>query len=363
VTAFASLLSSPTGLGLGGFLIGCVFGAIVYRTNFCIMGALSDIVNLGDRRRLGAWLVAAAVAIVAADVLRRTGAVPLDRAMYLVPRLNWLGHILGGLIFGFGMVLSGGCPTRNLVRFGAGDLRALVVLIVIGIAGFITIGGLIAPLRDELEQLSALDLKRWGFETQGLGEMVARAARAPIALATTALALCVSAIALIWAFLDRGFRRSASHILSGVGVGALVACGWALTGFAYDEFAPTPQAPVSLTYIRPLGDTLDWLQRFTAAPLPGFGIACVLGTLLGAFGVAVGMGRFRVLGFADLDDLKRNLVGAALMGVGGAMALGCTIGQGVTGVSTLAAGSLLTTAALVIGGLQGLKYLERIAGD
>jgi uncharacterized protein len=327
------------------------------------MGALSDIVNLGDRRRLGAWLLAIAVAVLAADVLRRTGMVPLERAIYLSPRLNWFGHIAGGLIFGFGMVLSGGCPTRNLVRFGAGDLRALVVLIVIGIAGFITFGGLLAPLRDWLEQLTAVDLKRWRFETQGAGELIARVTSVSIASATTVVALCVGGFALIWAFLDGGFRRSSTHIVSGLGVGALVACGWALTGAAFDEFASAPQAPVSLTYIRPIGDTLDWLQRFTAAPLPGFGIACVLGTLVGATGVALGMGRFRVLGFADVGDLKRNLVGAALMGVGGGMALGCTIGQGVTGLSTLAVGSLLTTVALVIGGFQGLKYLERIAGD
>ncbi len=361
MTAFATLFSSPAGVSLGGFLIGCAFGALVYRTNFCIMGALSDIVNLGDRRRLSAWLLAIATAIVLVEMLRRAGVVPVERSMYLSPRLNWLGHILGGLIFGFGMVLSGGCPTRNLVRFGAGDLRALVVLIVIGIAGFVTIGGVIAPLRDGLEQWTLIDLKRWELQTQGLGEMLSRLANLPSATATTALALISGPAALVWALRDDGFRRSSSHILSGVGVGALVACGWALTGVAYDEFAATPLAPVSLTLIRPLGDTLDWLQRFTAAPLPGFGVASVLGTLAGATGMALRMGRFRVLGFADVGDLKRNLGGAALMGIGGAMALGCTIGQSVTGISTLAAGSVLTTAALVAGGLQGLKYMQRLA--
>lgn len=353
----------PGGLALGGLLIGLVFGAVVYRTNFCVMGALSDVVNLGDRRRLGAWLLAVATAIFAVEALRRAGVVPIERAMYLTPRLNWFGHIFGGLIFGFGMVLSGGCPTRNLVRVGAGDLRSLVVLMVIAIAGFATIGGILAPVRDALEQWTVLDLKRLGLETQGLGEVVARSGVMTGSAATTLAALVLGGLALVWALLDRGFRGSAVHIFSGLGVGVLVGCGWALTGFAYDEFAATPTVPVSLTFIRPLGDTLDWLQRFTAAPMPGFGIACVVGTLLGAFGAALWMGRFRVLGFADVGDLRRNLVGAALMGVGGAMALGCTIGQGVTGVSTLAVGSLLTTAALVVGGLRGLRYLERIAGE
>ncbi len=353
----------PGGLALGGLLIGLVFGWVVYRTNFCVMGALSDVVNLGDRRRLGAWLLAIATAIFAVEFLRRTGIAPVEKAMYLTPRLNWFGHIAGGLIFGFGMVLSGGCPTRNLVRVGAGDLRALVVLLVIAVAGFVTMGGILAPLRDALEQWTALDLKRWGLATQGLGELVGRAGVMPSALAPTVLAMLLGGLALVWALLDRGFRSSPMHIISGLLIGALVACGWAWTGLAYDEFATAPSTPVSLTFIRPLGETLDWLQRFTAAPVPGFGIACVVGTLLGAFGASLWMGRFRVLGFADLGDLKRNLAGAALMGVGGAMALGCTIGQGITGVSTLAVGSLLTTAALVIGGLRGLLYLERIAGD
>jgi uncharacterized protein len=147
-------------LAIGGLMIGLVFGWTVYKTNFCIMGSLSDIHNLQDWRRLRAWVLAAAVAMLAAQLLRSFGVVPLERSMYLAPSLNWFGHAFGGAIFGFGMVLCGGCPTRNLVRFGAGDLRAMVVLLVIAIAGFVTIGGLLGPVRDALEQLTAINLRR-----------------------------------------------------------------------------------------------------------------------------------------------------------------------------------------------------------
>ena len=348
-------------LTVSALLIGLAFGWVVYRTNFCVMGALSDAVNLGDGRRLRAWVLAVAVALIATQALASAGLVPLERAMYLSPRLNWLGHVLGGLIFGFGMVLSGGCPTRNLVRFGGGDLRALVVLLVIAVAGFAAMGGILAPGRNALEQWTALDLTRFGVTSQGLGNLLSHGSGAPAGTISAVLAAVLGLAAIAYTFGNGAFRGSSLHIFSGLGVGALVAAGWAATGLAFDEFAAAPMAPISLTFIRPLGDTLDWLQRFTAAPWPGFGIVSVLGTLVGAHLAARQMGRYRVLGFANTGDLKRNLAGATLMGIGGAMALGCTIGQGVTGLSTLAVGSMITTAAFVIGGLQGLRYLERIA--
>jgi uncharacterized protein len=348
-----------------GLVIGVVFGWTVHATNFCVMGALSDVYNLGDRRRLRAWVLAAAMAMVGVQVLRAVGAVPLERAMYLGPQLNWFGHALGGMLFGFGMVLTGGCPTRNLVRAASGDLRALVVLLVVAVTGYMTIGGLIAPARDSLEQLTALDLRGLGIGSQSFGALLAamgpRGGIASAGLFDLVLAVVGGGAAAVYVLRDRAFRISKHHVASGFIVGVLVVCGWAVTGMAYDEFAAAPLAPVSLTFIRPLGDTLDWLQRFTAIPVPGFGTASVLGTLGGAFLSAWHKGRLRVLGFADVGDVKNNLMGAALMGVGGAMALGCTIGQGITGLSTLSAGSAITTAALIFGGWNGLRYLERTA--
>jgi uncharacterized protein len=173
------------------------------------------------------------------------------------------------------------------------------------------------------------------------------------------VALASAATALVYCFKDKAFRTSRLHVLSGVGVATCVTAGWALTGFATDDMAVRPAAPQSLTFVRPVGDTLEWLQRFTAQPWPGFGTASVLGALLGAFIAAKGMGRFRWTTFANAAETKRILSGAVLMGIGGVLALGCTVGQAITGVSTLAMGSFLTFAALIVGSRQGIKYLER----
>jgi hypothetical protein len=135
--------------------------------------------------------------------------------------------------------------------------------------------------------------------------------------------------------------------------------GWALTGLAFDDMAAKPTPPSSLTYVRPTGDALQWLTLYTAAPMPGFGAASVFGALLGACAASLMMGRFRIATFSDPSDTLRNLAGAALMGIGGVMALGCTVGQAITGVSTLALGSFLTFAAIIAGGFWGLRALER----
>ena len=344
-------------LAVGGFLIGVAFGAVVYRTNYCAMGSLSDIHNFGDYRRFRAWILAAATALLGAQLLQVAGVVQLEQSMYLAPRLNWVGNIAGGLIFGVGMVLAGGCPSRNLARAGGGDLRALLAMVVLGLVSYMTIGGLVAPVRAALENATALSFSF--APTQGIGDLLAALtgiSRRSINFLAVSL---VAALGLAFAFGDERFRRSPVHIVSGLAVGATVVAGWALTGLAYDDMAARPSPPISLTYIRPLGDTLQWLALFTATPTPGFGVTSVFGTLVGACASALAMGRFRLTTFSDVDDTLRNLAGAAMMGVGGVMALGCTIGQAVTGVSTLALGSLVTFAAIVAGGFYGLQLLER----
>jgi uncharacterized protein len=170
----------------------------------------------------------------------------------------------------------------------------------------------------------------------------------------------LTAALLLYCFIDRGFRSSWLHIASGIGVGLCIVAGWALTGLTFDELSDKPSAPVSLTFVRPTGDALEWLQRFTALGSPGFGVASVFGTIAGAFLTAKAMGRFRLATFSGTPDTLRNLGGAVLMGIGGIMALGCTIGQGITGVSTLAAGSFLTFAGLIVGGIAGIKTLDRM---
>jgi uncharacterized membrane protein YedE/YeeE len=362
MSALGKLLAedAPTALAIGGFVIGLVFGAIVYRTDFCTMGSISDFMSFGDFRRFRAWILAGAVSVVGVQLLSAAGVVDLSKSMYLTANLNWFGNILGGLMFGFGMVLAGGCASKNLVRFGGGDLRSLVTLLVLGLFAYMAIGGLIGPVRGWIERTSAISLADLRIQTQSMSTFADRYLGMGAARANLVVAFLVAGAALAYCLFDGGFRTSPRHVLSGIGVGVCVVAGWALTGFAFDELADKPTAPISLTYVRPTGDTIEWLQRFTAARVPGFGVATVLGAILGAFMAAVSMGKFQVRTFAGVQDTLRNLTGAALMGVGGVMALGCTIGQGVTGISTLALGSFIAFAAIVAGGIGGIKYMERL---
>ncbi len=362
MTALRELVAGngPMALTLGGLLIGFLFGAIVFKTNFCTMGSISDIVSFGDYRRFRAWVLAAATATLGAQLLQHAGVVELSRSMYLVPSFNWAGNLLGGLMFGYGMVFAGGCASRNLARVGGGDLRALMALIVIGMFAYMAIGGLLGPVRAWLDQTTAISLAQFNVPSQSLGDVLS----ALLGLDRTAAAIAATAAlllpALVYCFKDESFRRSAVHVASGIGIGLCVVAGWALTGLAFDELADRPVAPISLTYVRPTGDTLEWLQRYTALGLPGFGVATVLGAVLGAFVTALAMGRFAITTFSDKGDTVRVLSGAALMGTGGVLALGCTVGQGITGVSTLAIGSVLSFASIVAGGFAGMKAFERI---
>ncbi|WP_298358752.1 YeeE/YedE family protein [Rhodoblastus sp.] len=358
----AIVANSSFWLPVGGLLIGALFGAIVQTTNFCTMGSLSDMAAFGDSRRFRAWVLAAGLAILGAQILAFEGVAPLTKSMYLAaPRLNWAGNVLGGLFFGVGMALAGGCASRNLVRVGAGDLRSLVNLIFVGLFAYITIGGLFGPIRVALENATSVSLTRFGVSTQSLGDLLGASLHVSREAANLGTGIAISIAVILWAFSNKDFATSKTHVAAALGVALCVIAGWALTGLAYDEMAANPAAPISLTYVRPAGDSVEWLQRYTALGAPGFGVATVGGAILGAFFAAKLTGRFRISTFADPGDMLRNLTGAMFMGVGGVMGLGCTIGQAVTGVSTLAVGSFLTFVAIVVGGLGGVKLMERLA--
>ncbi len=350
---------APLALAMGGGLIGFVFGAVVQRTGFCAMGAVSDWHTFGDTRRLRAWVLAAALALIGTQALAGFGLVAIDKSMYVAPSFNWLGNLLGGAMFGFGMVLAGGCASRNLVRAGTGDLRAGLNLVVVGIFAFMAIGGVFGPARAAMETATAVDLAKHGASDQSLSSLLVATGMLTEARSPLAATLLVAVPVLAWCFALAAFRKSGRHVASAIGVAACVIAGWALTGLAFDELATRPMPPVSLTYVRPAGDALDWLQRFTALGLPGFGVASVFGAAIGGWLAAAISGRPRLQTFAGTGDTLRNLAGAALMGVGGVMALGCTIGQAVTGVSTLAAGSFLAFAAMIAGARTALVALEK----
>ena len=347
-------------LGWGGLLIGIAFGFIVFRTNFCTMGSISDFMTFGDFRRFRSWLLAIAVAMIGVALIERGGVADMSLSMYTSPTFTWGANIAGGLIFGIGMVFGGGCVSKNIVRTGGGDLRSLMVLVVIGITAFMTIGGIFGPMRVAIFGPVTTDLTALGMDDQRLGTLLSSlTGMAAETASLIALALLAGGI-LIYTLMDKGFRTSPSHMIAGIGIGLCVIAGWILTGLAYDEFADNPTL-ISLTFARPTGDVLDYLMRFTAFSGPGFGVVTTLGALLGAFLAALSQKKFALATFSDTSDTLRNLMGAVMMGFGGVVALGCTVGQAVTGFSTLAMGSGLTFVAIVIGGMIGIKAMEALA--
>lgn len=345
-------------IGWGGLLIGTLFGFIVHRTNFCTMGSISDIMNFGDYRRFRSWLLATAVAIVGVTILEAKEVANFADSIYLTPSFNWLGNIAGGLIFGFGMVYAGGCTSRNLVRAGGGDLRSLFVLVIVGIFGYMTIGGLLGPLRVMIFEPTTVNLADYGLDSQRTGDILAMLTGMEVDTARLVALVVILGGFLGYVFKDKEFLKSPGHIIAGVGIGLLVVAGWFLTALAADDFADVPVALASLTYVRPSGDTLDYLMRFTAYATPSFAVVTTLGALLGGFLGAITQGKFHIATFADGKDTLRNMFGGALMGIGGVVALGCTVGQAVSGASTMALGSYITFLFIIIGCIAGLKYME-----
>lgn len=356
----AAVEAAPFYIGWGGLLIGIIFGFIVYRTNFCTMGSISDILSFGDWNRFRAWLLAVAVAIFGVWVIEFLEIADMTMSMYQAPAFAWGANVVGGLIFGFGMVFSGGCISRNLVRAGGGDLRSIVVLLITGIFAYMTIGGLLGPLRVAIFTPLTSDLTEAGIEDQSIGTILSSLTGMGAESATTVVMLIFVVALLLFCFSSESFRTSGRNLVAGFGIGLCVIAGWVLMGLTYDEFADNPVL-ISLSFVRPTGDTIDYLMRYTALGAPGFGVVTVAGALIGGLIGALSMGRLRLTTFADKDDSVRNMFGAMLMGVGGVLALGCTVGQALTGISTLAIGSLVTFIFIVVGGVVGVKTMEALA--
>jgi len=241
-------LETTTIIGIGGFAIGLVFGAVVQRTNFCTMGAISDLVLMADRRRFRAWVLAIAVAIIGTQALHFGGVVDINKSIYLTSNLGWLGATLGGAVFGFGMTQAGGCGSRTLVRLGAGNLKSLVVTLVLGIVAYMTLRGLLALIRVQLETATNIDLKTRGLSNQSLGEMAGAAVGLPAGPARIAAAAALALGFLVYCFKDPSFRRGVADIAAGLIVGLTAVAGWIVTGvLGADEFNPVPLA--SITFV------------------------------------------------------------------------------------------------------------------
>lgn len=343
-------------VAIAGFVAGIVFGGVANKTNFCTMGAVSDMLFMGDSKRFRAWMMAIGVAILGTQALHISGQIDISSSIYLTSNFGWLGGIIGGLLFGYGMTMAGGCGNKTLVRIGGGNLKSIVVAIIIGIFAYMTLRGLIGLARLELEKTN-IDLSETSkLETQSIVEMIARLINAETESIRLAVALIIAGTILIYVFKSAEFRSSLPDMAAGLIIGLMVPVGWWITGvLGFDDFDPTPL--FSFTFVSPTADSLQYLMTFTGATI-NFGIATVGGVIVGSFLVAISTKSFHIEAFSDKSDMMRHMFGAAIMGVGGILALGCTVGQGITGMSTLSLGSALALLSILFGALWGLRSLE-----
>ncbi len=355
-----------------GFVIAFVFGLVAAKSNFCTMGALADIVNMGHWGRMRMWLLAAAVAIAGTALLSYSGQVDLSKSVAQRPSLPWLSLALGGLLFGVGMTLAGGCANKNLVRAGGGSVRSLVVLTFVAIASYMTLKGLFGHWRARWLDPLRIDLGARGWADQGLDTALAQATGIDPKAALLGVAAAIALALAAFVFKDRRFRANGVQVGSAIVLGLLVVAGWYVTGhLGFGEnpdtlenmfFATNTRTLESLSFVAPLAYTLELMMLWTDASLRlTFGIASVLGVAAGSLAYALASAKFRWEGFASVADLRNQLAGAVLMGFGGVTALGCTIGQGLSGLSTLAIGSFLAVGGIVAGSVATLKWMLRQA--
>ncbi len=345
------------------FALSALFGFTAQRTHFCTMGAISDVVNMGDWARMRSWVLAVAVAMVGFHALVWLGLLRADDTLYAAGRVPWLSLLVGGAMFGFGMVLASGCGSKTLVRIGEGSLKSVVVFGVMGVAAYATLRGITGVWRSQ-----TLDLVAFTLPSARLADAAAALGLGAPPTAGLLLSLLVALALVAWVVRDAGFRASPHPAVAGVVIGLVVVAMWWVTGALGfvpehpDTLEPFYVAsvggrPESFSFTAPMAYTLHWLMLYSdASNVLNIGIVSVLGMVLGSATSAVAAGRFRWEGFHGARDTGLHLLGAVLMGVGGVVALGCTVGQGLSGLSTLSVSSMLAVLAIVLGGVAGLRF-------
>jgi hypothetical protein len=348
----------------GAFALAFVFGAVGHKTNFCTMGAVSDWVNMGDFNRMRMWLLAIGVAVLGANALQLLGLVDLSKSIYPSPNFTWLSYLVGGFLFGVGMTLGSGCGSKTLIRIGGGNLKSVVVFLVAGIAAYMTLRGILGAFRVGVLEQASLTLST-GQDLPSLFSLLSGVSRSALNLI---VALVVGVALIACAYASREFRSSFDYTLGGVVTGLVVVGGWYVSGHLgrlaedpntlQEAFVATNTGRMeAFSFVAPLAWSLEYLMLWTdKTKIVTYGIASTAGVIAGSFAYAIVAGKFRWEGFRDAEDTGMHIVGGLLMGFGGITALGCTIGQGISGFSTLALGSIMTFVAIVAGSAATMKW-------
>ena len=329
-------------VGLGG---GVILGMAARLGDFCTLGAIEAAFYSNNQTRLRMWGVALGTAIIGTFLLAEAGILELSNTFYQSIQWNPLASIIGGLMFGYGMAYTGNCGFSNLARIGGGDLRSLVAVIVIAIFSSLTLGGPFSQAREFLfPQTDSLELQSFAYLFSGI-----------TSLPPIVFAVLIGAALLVWGLSYKGLRENRASMFWSIMVGLAVVSGWWGTSYLYAGNLGGLDVQ-SHSYTAPLGRSLLYAMTSSAGGIT-FSVGSVAGVILGGFIGSAIKGQFRWEACEDPQELGRQMFGAALMGVGGVTALGCTIGQGLTAFSTLSYSAPVTLAAIVIGSIIGLRRL------
>lgn len=331
---------------LVGLVGGLLLGLAARLGRFCSLGAIEDALYQSSDTRLRMWGIAIGVAVIGSFGLMQAGMLEPGASAYMAMAWNPLASILGGLVFGYGMALAGNCGFGALARLGGGDLRNFVIVLVLALSAYVTLNGPLAPLRVALFEIRP---------ASGTAPGIAHGLSSLTGLPAPALGMLLGVLILAFTLSSRGFRSERKAIIWAVVVGLAIVSGWAGTYWVHVEsFEAEPVA--SHTFAAPLGDTVFYLMTSTGSQL-SFGVGSVAGVLAGAFIGSLIKGHFRWEACEDPRELKRQILGAALMGVGAVVAFGCTVGQGLSAFSLLAYSAPVTAASIFAGAAFGLRQL------
>jgi uncharacterized membrane protein YedE/YeeE len=342
-------------------LISVLLGVIMHRTHFCTMGAVSDAILMGSMTRMRQWALALVVAMLGFACLCYNGLISPLQSVYATPSVLWLSTLLGGLMFGWGMVWASGCGAKTLVRMGTGNLKSLIVFVFMGLSALITIKGVLAVPR-----VYFLDTFDW-IPVHGVfvGQWTSQALNLSLPQGVLYAALIVAAPLVYWVCRDREFLN-VHNLSTGIAIGLVICGAWLISGVlghglehpeTLEEFflATNSHKMEALSLTAPAAMTMDALLYFSDGTKRWtFGMVSLMGIVLGAFLSGLFSGRLKWESFTSRSDLVRHMLGGILMGVGAVMAMGCSIGQGLSGMSTLSLTSLLATAAMLLGASMAL---------
>ncbi|MFQ5643513.1 MAG: YeeE/YedE family protein [Thiogranum sp.] len=361
------------------FGVAVILGAVVNKTNFCTMGAVSDWVNMGKTGRLWAWFSAIALAMIGVAVFEMLGVVSVDSTLppYQSAQFAWSRYILGGFLFGIGMTLAGGCGNKTLVNIGGGNMKSVLVLVIAGFMAYLmTKTAFYEQVFYSWVSALTVDLGEYGLSSQALPDMLGALFGADsTSVPGAVLGFSIAAVLLFFALRSRHFLKNTNNVIAALVVGLAIIAGWYLTGgplgqgvieaVDWMDEKPLGVGVQSYTFINPMGETLYYLGDPASLLRVTFGVVAVAGVIAGSLGYALVAKKFSLVWFKSMADFVKHFVGAILMGVGGVLAMGCTIGQGITGTSTLALGSFLALGSIIFGSALTMKvqYYQMVYDD